>query len=300
MNRLPGGLLFGLIVTLQGIPSGAQVVVTFRSMEDSIRTYRDSIRKAGEDTTRITLGKAVEGMMLRTCALPGAFTLPFDSLNSMERSESPDGGFRIFTWDIPMTTGQYRYYGVIQWNGDKFPDRKPVSLSDLTDSIPLPETTLLDAMHWFGALYYKIIAEPYAGGTVYTLLGWKGMDFQLTCKVIEILSFDERGRPRFGMKLFPGYQEGKNVRVIFRFSSQTSMALRYEEQLYTPSANPEQKKAASRKKKTRMIICDRLVPLSAGQEGMYRFYIPAGDTYDAFLFGQDGWQFLPGVDARNR
>ena len=48
-----------------------------------------------------------------------------------------------------------------------------------------------------------------------------------------------------------------------------------------------------------MIIFDRLIPLAQNLEGVYCYYVPATNIFDAYYFEKGKWKFVKDVDARN-
>jgi len=135
---------------------------------------------------------------------------------------------------------------------------------------------------------------------IYTLLGWEGLNASTMQKIIEIMTFDDRGSPQFGKKVFTTYKEGDYKRILFRYSSQATMVLRYDEQFITNERqwNSARKKFDENRSKTRMIIFDRLVPLEQ-KDGSSPLLVPSGDIYDGFIFEDSSWNYIEGVDARN-
>jgi hypothetical protein len=220
----------------------------------------------------------------------------------MAKMTSPDKMFRIYNWNIPFTGGSNLYFCFLQISDKK--NKKAftiLELRDRADSIPDPEHTVLGANNWYGALYYKIIAEKPETGTIYTLLGWQGKDVTEMQKVIDVLTFDDKGLPRFGKKIFNKYKDGENKRVIFKYSPDVTMALRYDAQFLSKGKqwNSSSRTFEEKSSKSSMIVFDRLVPVDAA-EGKGLIIAPAGDIYDGFIFENGKWSFVEGVDARNR
>ena len=79
------------------------------------------------------------------------------------------------------------------------------------------------------------------------------------------------------------------------------MVLRYEEQTITLGKkwNASQKTFHENHSKVSMIVCDRLVE-TATVESKTMVMIPAGDVYDGFIFDKGRWNFIEGIDARNK
>jgi hypothetical protein len=232
--------------------------------------------------------------------LPSSDTYPFDSLKSLIIITSPDNKFRIFHWNLPTAEGRHRYYGFI-----KILDQQPSKvfpLVETSDAMTWPDTAKMDNLNWFGALYYKIIpCETASGSMIYTLLGWAGKNTMISQKVIEILFFDDLGRPHFGQKLFPEYEGGNMRRIIFRFSATTSISLKYENHLVKTTGrwNSKKRNYDYTIEDAWFIVFDRIVPLDPGLEGQYQYYVGSGDKIDGFRFNHHTWNYIEEIDRGN-
>ena len=169
--------------------------------------------------------------------------------------------------------GSYRYYGAIQMNSV---DLKLTALADFSPLIKVPQDTTTDNRTWYGAQYYNIIPVnapiPY-----YVLLGWKGNNVESTKKVIETLWFKD-GKPQFGLPVFA--EKGKSLkRVIFEYSAQASMLLRYI---------PEQN----------LIVFDNLVSPDAKTKNKPETFGP-DLSYDGFKLKNGKWVYIDNLDMRN-
>jgi hypothetical protein len=279
-------LLLFLLPRVDAVVQG-QGLDSPRQAEDSLSHILLKINQAIDDSTRNLLNGTFIRTLSESLKLPESDDYPFDSLRTLAKITSDDHKFRIFHWNLPTADGRHRYFGFL-----KLLDKKPAviwPLRDFSDSIRSPETEILDNLHWFGALYYRIIpGETERGQKYYTLLGWAGKNPGLTRKVIEILSFDGQDRPIFGLRVFPGYRDGKHARVVFRYSASASMSLKYEEQPL--------KQAGSKSKKAWLIIFDRLIPLDPQLEGQYQFYVAAGDLFDGFISEHGAWRFIGNIE----
>jgi hypothetical protein len=259
-------------------------------MEDSLARLSREIRNSQSDSVRLSLTHNFSKTLKYTIGLPGSFSYPFDSLRNLSKLVSPDKKFRIYNWNLPMTDGSNRYFCFIQVPGKKNEAALTYELANHSDSIKDPEFAILGSNNWFGALYYRIIPVEQGNKTFYTLLGWDGFSPTVNRKLIEILSFDQKGFPKFGAKVFRDYLKGPRTRIIFRFSATASMLLRPDEQLV---------KSGQTTKKTRMIMCDRLVPLDPRLEGQTDFYVPASDIFDGFVLVNGYWKFIRNIEGRN-
>jgi len=271
-------------------------------MEDSLSSVQKKIQKTENDSVRQSLNILFRNALKTAIGLPGSFTYPFDSLKKLAKMTSPDKMFRIYNWNLPITNGSNLYFCFLQ-----IPEKENkntftiIELRDRSDSIPDPEHSTLDFNNWYGALYYKIIPKRSGNDMIYTLLGWEGTNLSEMQKIIEILTFDDRNLPHFGKKIFNKYKDSENKRVIFKYSPFVTMVLRFEEQGLTKGKrwNASRRTFEEIQSKASMIICDRLVMVEA-VEGKGPVMAPAGDVYDGFLFENGRWNFVEGVDARNR
>lgn len=299
---IPRTASFLVILTLSSLSLFSQGHKDLFQLEDSLSTIQRQIQKTSNDSVRQSLNTFFRNTLKTAIGLPGSFTYPFDSLKKLAKMTSPDKMFRIYNWNLPITNGSNLYFCFLQ-----IPEKNSkktfriIELRDRSDSIPDPEHSTLDAGCWYGALYYKIIPERSGPGMIYTFLGWEGTSLLQMQKVIEILWFDDNNLPHFGKKIFNKYKDGENKRVIFKYSPVAAMVLRYDEQFLSKGKkwNSSSRAFEEKSSKASMIVCDRLVTM-ASPEGKAPVLIPAGDVYDGFIFENGRWNFVEGVDARNR
>lgn len=262
----------------------------FSVQEDSLKALSELIWKQKDDKALEEFSEKFAVRFQQVLELPGSFSYPFDSLRHIGRLASEDGRFKIFTWNIQKSDGRFFYYGIIQ-TGGKNPGIFPLIDSKTRQGIL--KSSLSGPDDWYGALYYKIIPSKINKQDVYLLLGWDGIDNHSNSKLIEVLSFGTDGSPRFGMPVFHT-PEGILPRVVFEYAEDVSMVLRYDYQtLLVPKGK------GVKRKQMWMIVTDHLVPLDPGLEGQHRYYAPAGDTYDAFIFRKGKWLFAEGIEANN-
>jgi hypothetical protein len=229
---------------------------------------------ARTDAERDSLDLRIKAGLKRLFDTPDLFTADLKDI-PLSRVDAPDGTFRLFTWNLPNAVGGHRYEGLLMVQLGK--KRSLHELRDLTAELNAPEIPELGPERWYGALYYQVVPVKKGGKTYYTLLGWKGYSKVETRKVVEVLSF-KGGKPRFGAPLF-GAGKLKKHRLVFGYSFQASMALRYE--------------AAQER-----IVLDHLVPARADQEGQWAFYGP-DMSYDAYVWDKGQWQYVRDIDARD-
>jgi hypothetical protein len=270
--------------------------------EGELSKLSKEIQGSSSDTARVRLNGKFMTLLEQAVRSEGSFEYPFDSLRKIGKLKSPDSRFRIYNWNLPGGDGTSRYYCLLQVYDKVKKQYTCYSLSDISDTLEQPEKRRLTGDHWYGALYYKILCNKSEHHTYYTLLGWDNCSLLLAQKIIEVLSFDESGKPCFGARIFQGYGDGQSLRIIFRYSSSANMTLKYEEQ-FLPKEQASyygQKKSSGKEKKVSMIIFDHLIPLDPLYENQYEYYIPEADICDGFVFLYGSWMFIRNIDARNR
>lgn len=292
---------FFLFLILNSFSIQSQEIHKLSTLEDSLSSIQRRILRNGDDSVKQALNMQFREMLRSAIAVPGSFSYPFDSLKKMAKLTAEDKAFRIYNWNLPSANGSSLYFCFIQVpEKDRKNSYRLIELRDRSDSIPDPEHSGLGERTWYGALYYKIISEKTPTGMIYTLLGWEGNSVDMQ-KIIEVLWFDDKGVVHFGKKIFNKYKDGENKRVIFKYSSLATMVLRFEEQSLSKGKkwNSARHRFEETLTRSAMIVCDRLVPVDA-IEGKGPVIAPAGDIYDGFIYENGRWNFVEGVDARNR
>lgn len=277
------GFLFGIvlihpfkIIAYPAIDSSAFIKV----YEDSIKSLQYVRLNAYADKDRDTANAKMVRLMKKALSLPGSFNYPFDSLRTIGVVMSPDKQFRIITWDVPRSGCNFGYYGFIQSYNARKKKYNLFVLEDHRADISNTKTGLSTPNKWIGMLYYKIIKEK--NTNFYTLLAWQGYNKMITCKIIDVLTFNAEGVPSFGKSVYqklPASFKGNPKRLIFQYSSQVTMSLKYD--------------AVKNR-----IIFDHLAPIDDGLGGQYQYYGPSFQV-DALEWKNGTWEYVANVDARN-
>lgn len=263
--------------------------INYSVYQDSIINLSNLAVKGETDEERSIASKQLTSLLSRVLKLEGSFHYPFDSVQALAIVVSPDKSFRLFNWNEPQENGMYKYYCFVQ----KYNKRKKLTevyhLSDdqrQNSNRLVVEKSTFHYPHWYGALYYEIIYTKNKKNKYYTLLGWEGKDKLTTCKVIDVLQFNEKGEPFFGSPILPGYDEGKaynkNIalsRIVFEYANQVSMSLRYDA-------------------KTKQIIYDYLGPSGPENTGKFAYYGP-DMSYDALIFKKGKWLLVEDIKPNN-
>lgn len=140
-------------------------------------------------------------MLVRSLKTPNSFYYPYDSLETVSRIYAPDSSFRIFSWQWERDEDYFRQRGAIQM---KTADGslKLFPLVDISEFTTAPQDSVRTGKNWIGAIYYGIVMKTFNNKKYYTLLGYDDNNMRSARKWIEVLSFDETGKPVFGGSLF--------------------------------------------------------------------------------------------------
>ncbi|MEI6821489.1 MAG: hypothetical protein WCL51_06110 [Bacteroidota bacterium] len=279
-----------------------QELESLSSYEDSLKILINIVQRGANDNVKFEANEKFTSLLEDALAIKKSFDYPFDSLKTITNLISTDKKFRIFNWAVAKSDGNYIYYGFIQVYNSKKKKYEIYPLTDKSEDIQAPEFQFLDNQNWYGAMYFKIIHTSTDNNEYYTLLGWDGNDGVSYKKIIEVLTFKANSKPFFGASIFKKGKE-KPKRIIFEYSAQAIMTVRYEEQHYNVKEKLKKPIKGQRfelkPKKAEMIVCDRLAPLSPDLEGQRQFYVPETNLLDAFIFENGKWVFIEDVDARN-
>jgi hypothetical protein len=237
--------------------------------QDTLKRLGDSLVLSSNANVRLQSSQTFIRVLIRALKVDGSYNYPFDSLKRIVVLNAPDKKFRIFNWGTMLSDGSYRYYGTIQMN-----DRKKLlmyPLVDYSDKIKNTDTVTSNEK-WFGALYYKIIQKK----KYYYLFGWDGNTAESNKKLVDVLWFDGKKKPRFGAPQFVYDSKNEKKRTLKR------LMLEYREDAGITLNYDDNEK---------MIIYDHLIPPNDKAKGMYEFYIPDG-SYEAFKYKSGKWKHV--------
>ena len=228
-----------------------------------------------DEQERLTSAYHFVKSFVKALRIENSYFYNFDTIKNISVLPSPDNIFRVITWNLALNNQNYRNYGVIQLNPDYVKTVKDTTnlrsyypLIDRSDYIKNALDTTLSSEHWFGALYYKIIANTYKKQTYYTLIGWDGNTMMSNKKIVESLYF-EKNEPRFGASIFDLKDKRFKQplkRMIFEYNNSANMVLRYE-----PSKN--------------ILVQENVAPTRPQDYGHPETYVPDG-SYDFYKFNK--------------
>lgn len=258
----------------------------YAQLEDSLKVLQKKVFFNKKENERFEANKKFLATWNEIIPDEKSFLYPFDSIKEISRLVSPDKKFRLVTWNVPKNDGTQAYFGFIQVNNvitkktgwfkkSVTKEYQYFTLSDKSAAVKTPESYVADPSKWFGMLYYEIIIND----DYYTLLGWDGNDKITQRKFVDVLWFKPDGTPMFGKDVFK-YPGKFAKRLMFEYSSEISMSMKYQE---------------SRGE----IVFNHLAPKDpdAALEGQYQFYGPDG-SFDALSKKKGKWVYEGDIDVR--
>lgn len=183
--------------------------------------------------------------------------------------ESENNKVKIFSWTTYSARDSFSFGAVLVHK-----EKKKKTIVNLYDSSSTfekePHHKTLKTTQWYGALYYGITYRKYKKQEYYTLIGWDGYTRESNRKLLDVLVIDKAGKMKFGAPIFKVSDKKRPLsRVIFEFSNQASMVMRYE-------------------KSRKVITFENLIPPDNNGKGIYSLYIPDG-SYDYFKWKKGLW-----------
>jgi hypothetical protein len=284
---------------------------------DSLLYYENIIKYGENDFEKLQSNEYFNRLMIEILSYPDAHNFNFDTIKLLSVLKGED--FLLITWGVPLNNGKTIPYGLTLKKLPRNNNYKVVELKNVKDSLQDPEQAILKNGDWYGAIYYQIIPIEVNDIKYYTLLGWDGENGLYQSKVIDILGFSYNGQTIFGKRMFKNIPGKKNpTRLIFRYSKDAVMTLRYERQSYEVSTTktiqknkPKNSKNYSKAQKAdkkivktkryfdEMIIYNSISPLNKFVVGQYQFYYPNAEDLVGLQLIDNKWVFRPNIDARN-
>jgi hypothetical protein len=243
-----------------------------RLMDDSLNKYGIKVLDEILPANRLRADSMFTRILVRALKTTNSFYFKFDSMRTAPVVYPDDSSFRIITWHYTPDDANYHQRGVIQVNT---PDGslKIFPLYDASEFTTAPQDSVRTPQNWIGAVYYKIIQKKTGDKTFYTLLGYDENNMRTTRKWMEMLSFNERGEPRFGgsFTIPPDSTNPRPTvvkRYLMEYKKDASAKLNYD---------PEED----------LIVMDHLV--SESNEPQKKFTLVPGGDYEAFKWQNGTW-----------
>lgn len=246
--------------------------------------YRESLSRLFLAASSETDDKRREQISDSLIAVTGEYLasdIPFEHIFSdiryMGYYMASDSLVKIVSWNIPLNIGSNSYVCfVVRREGE---EKHIHLLSGDRGTLSIDQNQQFAAEDWYGVLYYDIIPFNSDNRELYLMPGLDMNDLYTNGKVVEVMGFGEDGIPYFGEKVI---RSGDSLlsRMLFRYSSNSSMMLRYESE-------------------NERMVFDHLSPAEPSFSGIYSYYGP-DSSYDALEFRGGEWVHVGDVDLRNR
>jgi hypothetical protein len=256
-------------------PLSPENAAKLHTAEDTLALLAYAVVNDSLEQERFAACRALIISLKRNLKTENSFRYKFDRLQSISILTPPDSSFRIFSWQLFVNDSTYKYYGAIQMNQS---DLKLYPLIDKSaDMQTAPKYELLHADHWYGSLYYNMRQFDTKEGHKYLLFGYDAFEFFSKRKIIDVLTFDNEGRPVFGAPVFDrGADKNKlpEMRVVLEYSAEANVRSNWDEQY-------------------NMVLFDHLIDM-ASPFGRGITAVPDG-SYDGFKLEKGRWKYISKV-----
>lgn len=245
--------------------------LVFEAYEDSINTFSDSLFNSPIEKTRKFASYSIIKLLKTALLKDNSYYYDFPNIKAISIVTTDDDAFRIFTWQLIFDNNTYKYFGALQLRS------KTLSLIPLIDNSAMLDNDKLPTMitsndNWIGALYYDIKKVKEGKDVYYTVFGYDGNNALSTKKIIDVITFEEGDKIKFGAPIFQ-LPDGKTAaRFIMEYKKGVSTSARFSAEY-------------------NKIVIDHLIPEQEGSEGLYYTYVPDG-SYDGFEWKKGKWQYI--------
>lgn len=250
-----------------------QALEKLRTGEDTLALLAYAVVNDSIEQERFAACRALIQTLVRTLKIENSFRYQFDRLKSVSILAPPDSSFRIFTWQLFVNDSTYRYYGAIQMNSRDLRLFPLIDRSNDMDDRPFSEQLSPD--RWYGALYYNLRQFDTKEGPKYLLFGYDAYSFFDKRKIIEVLSFDDSGKPVFGAPVFdrPDTKIAEQ-RLLFEYAAEASVRVNWDEYY-------------------QMVLFDHLIPWPSAY-GRGISFVPDG-SYEGLKLEKGRWKHIAKV-----
>lgn len=250
----------------------------FKTKQDSLKKHANNIINGKDAAVRFRSDSNFTKILVRSLLLKNSFYFPFDSLKAISRLYSPDSLFRIFTWQVVKDDNYCRQRGFIQMKTNDG-SLKMFPLIDFSEFTEADTDTITNHLGWIGAVYYRIIVKEHLNKKYYTLLGYDENNIRSTKKWIDVMWFDEKGAPTFGLPAAFSFAKDSIPkpgvkRFLLEYKKDARARVQYDEEMD-------------------MILYDHLISESNEPKKRYTL-IPDGD-YEGFQWTNGQWLHIDKV-----
>lgn len=292
-----------ILVAVASLNANAQNKERMQSYQSRLAVLVERIATAPTDNERYLASEDAVALLSSALDEDGSEKWHWSLPNYASVLTSPDGHLRLFTWAVVRDNGEYECFGAVQFYNDREEEYQYLLLNDRSEDIMNREESLLSADNWLGAVYQDIIQTKMGERTLYTLLGWNGVDNLTERKIIEPVII-RGGVPQFGAAAFR--RERNLRRIVLEYSNDAMVQLGYENQIVQEIERERVKVKGTNRHRTiekvkehyeRMIIFDEVEPQVPGMEGLFQYYVPSGIEL-AYAFVDGKWEMRGGAQGR--
>lgn len=252
-----------------------------QNIEDTIAVLARGVLNAEIPDERLYACHQMIPALVRALKVDNSFRYAFPRLENVSITYPPDSSFRIFSWQLKVNEGEFKYYGAIQWNQQAL---RLVPLADRSDELTSPDGLMLKPSNWYGAVYYNILPfKMYDQSTAWLLFGYDSYSATERRKLIDVIRIDQ-GQPVFGAPVFKMNKNETRSRIIYQFSADAAVRVNYDDQ-------------------AKMIVCDHLTAQNGLLPGQGKTMVPDG-SYEGFRLEKGYWKYVeevfPSGNAQNQ
>ena len=295
-------ILLALLTTLT-FSIEAQNKERMQAHQARLKALIERVASAPTDNERYLASEEAVGVLAAALAEEESERWQWQLPNYASVLTSPDKLFRIFTWAVVRDDGEFECFGAVQFYNDKEEEYQYQLLHDKSEEIMNREESLLTADRWFGAVYQEIIQTQMGDRTLYTLMGWNGVDNLTERKITEPVIL-RGGVPQFGAAAF---RRERNIRrIVLEYTNDAMVNLSYEmqtiqdvqhERVKVKGTNRYRTVEKIKERKERVIMFDEVEPQVPGMEGLFQYYVPSGVEL-AYAFVDGKWELRNGAQGR--
>jgi hypothetical protein len=251
----------------------------FMQKENEILKKMDFVLGAPTELERRSYADSVYQILFNLLQTENAFYYPFTKLKQRISISEFNDEIKIFTFTSTTAKDKHIYWGIIQWYNPKTKQYQLIELSDNDELKHEDVNKFFTNNNWYGALYYKIIRLPKMNKNQYIVLGWDGNDLLTNKKIIDVLTISSNGKVKFGHPSLKTEQNKTVKRLIFEYGDEVVMSLKWE-----PDYNA--------------IVFDYLVPISEQFNGVWAYYGPSVNRFDALIYNKGKWEYKKDLDIK--
>ena len=258
-----------LFIAFSNLSFGQETKNPINNYQEDLSFYSDALVNCTKDENRERAHQKFYHLLKESLEENNSYELDLSFLDAVSVQLAEDSSFRIISWQLFKSEGEYQYYCFLQKQDGRLYEWK-----DQAKPIADLEYEILNQDYWYGALYYKLEKVDTIESPYYLLYGFSQEDQYTRQKVLDVLYF-ENDEPILGKGVF--YKERGDARpdvknrLVLQYSADVGITLNY---------NPEMQ----------MVIFDHLIPQRGRMPGQGMTLYPDG-SYEGFALKGDKWVY---------